>query len=116
MKTKVTLLIILVVILITLSIVLLYPFPNGEETKETAVNSEPLENYKTLTYIITEVDGNQYFGESVDGKSKIHFHRDRVKYPITDSIKVHDKILAYVESENHIDGIVRVEKIEEEKD
>ncbi|WP_175638934.1 hypothetical protein [Metabacillus schmidteae] len=111
MKTKIFILILLFAVLFTLSIILIHPFFNGD-FKKTVANSKTEDHYKTLTYIITEVDGNQYFGESVDGQSKIQFHRDDVKHPITDSIKVNDKILAYVESENHIAGIVKVEKIE----
>lgn len=115
MKLKIIFLFILVGILFMLTIILLDPFPK-EETKKAAVNSDTLDSYKTLTYIITEIDGNQYYGESLDGRTKINFHRDRVKYPITDSIHVNDKILAYVESVNHIDGIIKVEKIESKKD
>lgn len=111
MKTKIIILILLFAVLFTLSIILIQPFSKGE-SKKTIANSESVDLYKTLTYIITKVDGNQYYGESVDGRSKIQFHRDDVKEPFTDSIKVKDKILVYVESENHIGGIVKVEKIE----
>ena len=111
MKAKIIFLMILIGILLSLSIILLQPFPKNDSSKKPA-NSETFDTYKTLTYIITEVDGNQYYGESIDGKSKITFHSDRVKNPITDSIQVQDKIIAYVESENHIDGIVKIEKIE----
>ena len=111
MKTKIITLFILFAILFTLSIVLIQPYSKGE-SKKTAANSESLDQYKTLTYIITKVDGNQYGGESVDGQSKIQFHREDVKYPFTDSININDKILVYVESENHIGGIVKVEKID----
>lgn len=115
MKLKITFLFILIGILFILTIILWHPFPK-EESKKSPANSDTLDSYKTFTYIITEVDGNQYYGESIDGRTKINFQSDRVKYPITDSIQVNDKILAYVESVNHIDGIIKVEKIESDKD
>lgn len=77
----------------------------GEETEEKE------KALITLTFIITEVNGDDYYGQSIDGNTKIYFNRKNVKYPINESIKINDKILAYVESENHVDGIVKIEKI-----
>lgn len=114
MKARISCLFVLVGILFTLTIYFVSTFPD-DKSQESVGEIETVDTYKTFTYIITEVDGNQYYGESIDGKTKIYFNRDRVKYPITDSINVHDRILAYVEPENHIDGIVKVEKIKSSK-
>lgn len=114
MKAKIIILLILLSTLLLLTIYLTEPFEKLE-TKQPIKEEETIESYKTLTFIITEVSGNDYYGQSIDGKTKIYFNSEDVKYPITDTINVDDKILAYVESEKHVEGLVKIEKIEKYK-
>lgn len=111
MKGKLLILFILLSLLFSLIIYIGNPF-KILETKQPIQEEETLKSLKTFTYVITEVSGNDYYGQSIDGKTKIHFNSETVKYPIEDTIRVNDKILAYVESENHVDGLVKIEKLE----
>ncbi|MGM0873803.1 MAG: hypothetical protein ACQEWV_03210 [Bacillota bacterium] len=111
MKAKIIILFILLSTLLILTIYLTVPLEKLE-TKQPRNEEETIESYKTLTYIITKVSGNDYYGQSIDGKTKIYFSSENVKYPITDTINVDDKILAYVEPENHVDGLVKIEKMD----
>ncbi|MFS0879722.1 hypothetical protein CHH83_20745 [Bacillus sp. 7586-K] len=110
MKAKVYILFVLVVLLAVLY------FYSSKPVKEpvsipTNTEEEVTSPYKTFTYVITDIKGNDYYGESIDGKTKIVFNKENVKVPIDDSIQVNDRIKAYVESENHVEGIIKIEKI-----
>jgi hypothetical protein len=111
MKRKLTILI----LLLCLFLILFINFKKSHE-KQTVTSpieeSESLGLYKTFTYVITDINGNEYFGQSVDGKTKIHFNLENVKQPITEKINVNDRILAYVETENHVNGILKIEKLD----
>jgi hypothetical protein len=106
------------IILILLLCLFLILFINFEKSHEKQTVTSPIEEseslglYKTFTYVITDINGNEYFGQSVDGKTKIHFNLENVKQPITEQINVNDKILAYVETENHVNGILKIEKLD----
>lgn len=113
MKIKLILLLVLTGFLLGICIVLIKPDAGG--TSKEVTTSEIKEDYKTFTYVITKVDGNEYHGQSTDGKTKIQFNSENIKHPLTEKLEVKDKIVAYVESENHINGIVKIEKIENEK-
>jgi hypothetical protein len=109
MKAKVLILVFLIGTLISLTLLLAKPSDNLklEQSKNDEQNT-----LKSLKYVITEVKGNDYYGESIDGKTKLHFNSKNVKYPIKEPLSVNDKILAYVETENHVDGIIKIEKID----
>lgn len=111
MKRK---LIILFVLFFIFLILFIYLKTSHEKQPVTNSNkeSESFELYKTFTYVITDVRGNDYFGQSIDGKTKIHFNLENVKQPLTEQINVNDKILAYVEAENHVNGILKIEKLD----
>jgi hypothetical protein len=111
MKAKLIILLTLLCMLICLCIYLIKPVEKYE-TKKPVKEVETLESFKSYTYIITEIRGNDYYGQSIDGKTKIFFNRENVKFPIIDTISVNDKISAYVESENHIGGLVKIKKID----
>jgi hypothetical protein len=114
MKIKLILLLVLTGVLLGLCIVFIKP-DTGGTSKEETTRAVDADDYKTFTYVITKVDGNEYQGQSIDGKTKIQFNSENIKYPLTEKLEVKDKIVAYVESENHINGIVKIEKIENEK-
>lgn len=111
MKGKLITLLILLCLLLSLYFYMSQP-RNIQETNQPKIVEETKDSYKTLTYIITEVSGNDYYGQSIDGKTKIFFNSENVKYPIEDSLDVNDKILAYMESENLVDGLVKIEKLQ----
>ena len=113
MKIKLILLLVLTGVLLGLGIVFVKPDTGG--TSKEVTTTEVKEDYKTFTYVITKVDGNEYQGQSTDGKTKIQFNSENIKHPLKEKLKVKDKIMAYVESENHINGIIKIEKIENEK-
>ena len=107
----------LITLLILLSLLLsLYIYKAQQrdilKTDQSKIVEDTKDSYKSLTYIITEVSGNDHYGQSIDGKTKIYFNSEDVKYPIGDSLNVNDKILAFMESENLVDGIVKIEKIQ----
>lgn len=104
MKIKLVILTLLSSILIALAIYFIKPI---DEEKQ---KGGEIEEYKTLTYLITEIKGSEYYGQSIDGKTKIYFDSEKMKYPIQDHIEINDKIIAYVEPENHVGGLVKVEK------
>ncbi|WP_226665555.1 hypothetical protein [Metabacillus litoralis] len=107
MKIKLIILGVLSSILITLAIFFIKPLDEGKQVKEQIKTEE----YKTLTYLITEVNGSEYYGQSIDGKTKIYFNSEKMKYPMKDRLEINDKIIAFVEPENHVGGLVKVEKI-----
>ncbi|TXC91861.1 hypothetical protein FS935_05620 [Metabacillus litoralis] len=108
MKIKLIILLMLSSFLIALAIYFVKPIDNE---KHEVDNVEELEKYKTFTYLITEIKGTEYYGQSIDGKTKIYFDSEKMKHPIQDHIKINDKIIAYVEQENHVGGLVKVEKL-----
>jgi hypothetical protein len=111
MKGKLITFLILLSVLLVLGVYFWKP-SEKLETNQPIKDEEMQDSYKTFTYVITEISGNDYYGQSLDGTTKIYFNRKNVKFPIEDNIQVKDKILAYVESENHIGGLVKIEKLE----
>lgn len=80
--------------------------PNQQQTAILQGNKE----YKTLTYIITEIEDNRYYGKSEDRKTRISFTREDLIEQ--EQIQVEDAVLAYFEPDNLI-KLIGVEKIDE---
>ncbi|MDQ0230421.1 hypothetical protein [Metabacillus malikii] len=112
MKVKILILLSLVSVLFILYLYMLNPV-SKQVAKQQPVESEETDTpYKTFEYVITNIEDTVYYGESLDGNTKISFNIKNVKAPIDGDLKIGDKILAYVESENHIKGIVKIEKMD----
>ncbi|MED1789036.1 hypothetical protein P4V47_16350 [Brevibacillus laterosporus] len=71
-------------------------------------NVSAINQYSTLTYEITQIDNNQYYGSGVNDESNIYFLEENVKQGNT--IKVGDVVVAYFDPSNIEDGLIYVEK------
>ncbi|APH05156.1 hypothetical protein [Bacillus weihaiensis] len=109
MKAKVWALFILSILLLFLINMIAKPFGSDKQV----IDDEEGQDFTTFTYVITKVEGSDYYGSSLDGKTKIHFNSNEMSFPLTEKIRENDKIVAYVQSENHVEGFVKVKKINE---
>ncbi|WP_160723051.1 hypothetical protein [Bacillus sp. USDA818B3_A] len=98
--------IIILVALCSILLVLL-KFQSSTPVNNTSVKSESSSKYTTVTYKITNIKGDQYYGEKENG-NEIIFSAEKITSG--DSIKVNDQVICYFDKNNLGNGIVKVEK------
>lgn len=98
--------IIIMLLVLTSIYLILNNFPNKQHSAVIQDDKE----YKTLTYTITEIEIDGYYGKSEDGKTQIYFTSEDIRGE--EQIQVDDVVLAYFEPDNLI-KLIGVEKVNE---